>query len=342
MAFDVLVDKFKQDIEKIGATVIDDGDPDVKPARIRIVSGGQTVNCLLFLWNITPGGNHRPEHERRIQVTSAKKFPLVFGARTIIGGWHEETGVWMFWDVMSHTKFSTKSPSFQAHERTLLRAMHQGLATQVKTRKSKKGTKPPETVVAVLPENLLWYVQEGDKMHNARSDAADVGQLLDATPEVERLFLDESASIDQCERRYSVIECLRAFRDAKFKPAVLRAYRFKCAVCGVALKLVDAAHIVPVKHPKSIDIVTNGLGLCRLHHAAYDNALIGIRPDHMIIVNKDALTRLVDLDLHHGFDQFRDALPDRIVVPSSIEVRPDPNFLLLGMQVRRWPESLIR
>jgi putative restriction endonuclease len=42
------------------------------------------------------------------------------------------------------------------------------------------------------------------------------------------------------------------------------------------LKLPDAAHIVPVTFPDSTDEVTNGLGLCRLHHGAYDNGLLGV------------------------------------------------------------------
>ena len=298
MAFDALVDRFTSDLERLGATVLVTGDPSVKPSKIRIVASDRTDDCLLFLWNVTPGGKNRPVSERRIQVTATERFPLALRSRTIIGGWNEPSGTWAFWDVMRHAHFSKKSPSFQMRVETLERAAHHGIATQARR------TDPMEIVVAVRPEFLLWYVREGDSIHKARSDATFVDDLVDATIEEENAYLDEFTSEDQATRRIDIVRALRAYRDAKFKPMVLRAYRYKCAVCGVALKLVDAAHIVPVKHPGSRDDVSNGLGLCRLHHAAFDNALMGIRSDGSIVTNPEVIARLRTLNLLHGFDAF--------------------------------------
>jgi putative restriction endonuclease len=41
----------------------------------------------------------------------------------------------------------------------------------------------------------------------------------------------------------------------------------------------------PDRHPE----VSNGLSLCKIHRAAFDRGIIGIRPDYAIEVREDAL-----------------------------------------------------
>src|SRR5437868_2130919 len=144
----------------------------------------------------------------------------------------------------------------------------------------------------------------------------------------------------QTARRYDLVELMRAYRDAKFRPAVLRAYRYQRAVCQSALKLVDAAHIVPVSYPHSTDDVTNGLALCRLHHGASDNGLLGVRSDYSIIVNHERETSLTAINLHMGLEAFKAALPPMITVPAQAEIRPNPRNLILGLEARRFPADL--
>jgi putative restriction endonuclease len=337
VAFDALARQFAQDLERCGAIVISEHG-DQKPARLRVTYGDRVTDCLLFLWNITPGGgksDSRPKSERRIQVTAATKFPLEVGKRTIIGGWCDETGSWGFWDVLRHTRFSLNSPSFQVRVQTLECGFHDGVATQ-----SRK-TDPPEIVVSVSPAFLLWYVQDGAVLHNSGQDALEVQSLLKATPEEEREFLDNSTDEAQVIRRYRLTEMMRAVRDAKFRPAVLQAYSNRCALCPISLNLVDAAHIVPVKRPHSTDEVTNGLALCRLHHAAYDASLVGVKSDYTILINPAAVDRLKELKFLHGLDEFKALLRPKIYHPSELEVRPRADYLRLGMIERHWPQELV-
>jgi putative restriction endonuclease len=219
---------------------------------------------------------------------------------------------------------------------TLENAQSIGIATYV--RPAAQGS---EVVVAVAPDSLLWYVQNGLPLHNAGVDAIEADALVEASPEEERQFLDESADESQAARRYDLVETIRAYRDAKFRPAVLRAYRYKCAVCKCALKLVDAAHIIPISYPQSTDDVTNGLALCRLHHGAYDNGLLGVRSDYQVITNPVHEKSLATLRLDMGLDEFKRALPSAISVPTVIEARPDPDKLTMGLRARRWPEELV-
>ncbi len=337
MSFEALTARFIADLEHGGAAVIREPSQG-KPARLRVVANDRTSECLLFLWSITPGGGRsvsRLPNERRIQVTAATHFPLEIGRRTIIGGWSEETGAWGFWDVMRHTRFSHKSPSFQMHLETLERGYHDGVATQARQ------TTPPEIVVAVAPSFLLWYVEEGTVLHTSDRDALRVGDLIDATPEVEREFLDSSEDEAQAERRFRLVETMRAVRDAKFRPQVLQAYSHRCAFCPISLNLVDAAHIIPVKSPQSTDDVTNGLALCRLHHAAYDSGLVGAKSDYSLFLNTRLLGRLGELGFLHGLEEFKALLRPKLRHPAQSEVRPKPEYLRRGMVERNWPPELI-
>lgn len=337
MSYNALVDRFTADLERAGATVIR-RPGSAKPVRLRVIANDRTTDCLLFLWNITPGGGSsdaRPANERRIQVTAAKRFPLEIGRRTIVGGWSEETAAWGFWDVMRHTRFSQNSPSCQINVATLNFAYHDGIATQARK------TRPPEVVVAVAPSFLLWYVQDGAVLHNSGPDALAVKDLIEATPEEERTFVDASEGEGQAERRYRLVETMRAVRDAKFRPEVLRAYSHRCALCPFALNLVDAAHIIPVQRPRSTDEVTNGLALCRLHHAAYDGALVGVKSDYSVVINTGVVSRLQELGFAHGLAEFKSLLLSRIRHPAQAEVRPKPEYLRIGMTERNWPADLI-
>jgi putative restriction endonuclease len=232
--------------------------------------------------------------------------------------------------------FSLRSPSLQVSVETLQQAHKDGVASYF--RPAQQG---PEVVIAVHPDMLLWYVQDGQGLHNADNDSRYIPELNQPTPEDERAFIDDATSEDQAARRHELVEIMRAYRDAKFRPNVLRAYSYRCAVCGCALKLVDAAHIIPVSHPQATDEVTNGLALCRIHHGAYDNGLLGVRSDFKIILNTDAVKRLTEVKLQFGLENFRKNLPEMITLPNVYDVRPKPKNLRIGLEARCWPKSLV-
>ncbi len=334
--FTGLLEEFTATPERSGATVLIIGERK-RPCMLRVSANGST-DCIVYLWTITPGGGPpgtRPAGERRIQITNATSFPLSPGVRTIVGGWSEDLGVWAFWDARRHTRFSVRSPSLQTTLDMLEAAGHEGISTHV--RPTAEGQ---EVVVSVSPDFLLWYVQEGQPLHDLDQEASEVHNLISALPEEEAELVQSSSDPEQLTRRVQMIEIMRAFRDARFRPMVLQAYSNRCAICSIALKLVDAAHIVPVYHPQGTDDVTNGMALCRLHHAAYDTGLIGVRPDYRIILNSAAAERLRKVHLDSGLREFQLALPEQITVPAEIEVRPDPKKLKIGMEIRQFPTLL--
>lgn len=337
--FAQLVDEFITTIERFSATVLRTEIRGNRPARLRVITGERTTDCILFLWTITPGGGGpgvRPEHERRIQITNVVRMPLLPGVRTLLGGWSQEHGVYAFWDARRHLRFSRRSPSLQVDSHTLETAGSVGIATQL--RPTREGE---EVVVGVAPGSLLWYVQNGLPLHNAEDDATAVVELVRASPEEERSFLDSAQTEIQSARRYDLVETIRAYRDSQFRPAVLQAYAYRCAVCNCDLKLVDAAHIVPVVHLTSTDDVTNGIALCRLHHGAFDNGLLGVQSDYRVIINPDMVNRLHKINLDTALEEFKSRLPKTIRVPTVMEARPSRASFRLALELRNWPSRLI-
>ena len=64
-------------------------------------------------------------------------------------------------------------------------------------------------------------------------------------------------------------------RDPQFRQRVLKAYEYRCAVCGFDVRLgsvsiaLDAAHI-RWHQAAGPDVESNGLALCVLHHNTFD------------------------------------------------------------------------
>lgn len=113
--------------------------------------------------------------------------------------------------------------------------------------------------------------------------------------------------------------------QAMFRVRVLQAYRSSCAMCRLRHdELLDAAHILPDADPRSEPIVPNGLALCKLHHAAFDRHILGVRPDLVIEVRTDILAEIDGPMLRHGLQGFHGT---RLTVPRQRASQPDKVFL---------------
>ena len=110
---------------------------------------------------------------------------------------------------------------------------------------------------------------------------------------------------------------------------MLSAYKDQCALCRLRHReLLDAAHIIPDSEPDGKPIVKNGIALCKLHHAAFDNFFIGIRPDFKVVVRPDVLEETDGPMLRHGLQGLHDT---RMLIPRKIDFRPNA-----GLLERRW------
>lgn len=68
----------------------------------------------------------------------------------------------------------------------------------------------------------------------------------------------------------------------------------------------------------------NGLALCKLHHAAFDSYILGIRPDYSVEIRSDVLREADGPMLRHGLQGFQGS---RILVPKADGLKPRREFL---------------
>lgn len=169
----------------------------------------------------------------------------------------------------------------------------------------------PGDYVPVYP---IWIV--GDEPRQLQFVVAfDLAQRLVAVGDVG----------DDAQRRY--VERLTRMRlhQPVFRVRVLTAYANQCAMCRLRYSsLLDAAHILPDGHPRGGPVVANGLSLCKMHHAAYDANLLGVRPDLVVEVRSDVRTEVDGPMLIHGLQEMAGV---RLLRPRSRAARPDPDRL---------------
>ena len=138
------------------------------------------------------------------------------------------------------------------------------------------------------------------------------------------------------ERRKVLQLVTRKVRDARFRTNVLRAYDYRCCMCGLQLDLLDAAHIIPVEHDRGTDETKNGLSLCALHHRAFDHALVAIKTDYSITSSEKSFGELRRIGWDGGEVEFKAALRDQILLPPKRSLYPAPDYLQFGQELRRW------
>jgi putative restriction endonuclease len=132
-------------------------------------------------------------------------------------------------------------------------------------------------------------------------------------------------SDSEIRRGYITRLARRRIHQQAFRERVLHAYRNQCALCrlkhGV---LLDAAHIVPDSDPEGEPATSNGISLCKLHHAAFDNHFLAIRPDYMVEIRRDLLAENDGPMLKNGLQGLHH---QAIVVPSSEDQWPSKSAL---------------
>ena len=138
------------------------------------------------------------------------------------------------------------------------------------------------------------------------------------------------------DRQHIISEVSRLSRDARFKRRILFAYGHRCAVTRVQLRLVDAAHILPVGAPGSTDVVRNGLALSPTYHRAYDAGLIFLDLDYNMRLNEGRLQMLRNLNLAEGIDSFRQSL-GRIFLPPDHNQHSSHDFITKANRFRQIP-----
>ena len=185
-------------------------------------------------------------------------------------------------------------------------------------RRSRQGTQYP---FWRLQSDGIWEVSEADKIRLTASGDAFKRDLVDYNihggfteevasqlrtdsdlmSEIIRMMLDghfppetwhddilQSVGIELTSRG-----TIRQKRDPNFRPNILKAYEYRCAVCGFDVKLghssvaLEAAHI-KWRQAGGPDLEVNGLALCSLHHKLFDRGAFTLSNNLEILVSDDA------------------------------------------------------
>jgi putative restriction endonuclease len=184
-------------------------------------------------------------------------------------------------------------------------------------------------MVAGLP--LIWFFGVGPGMYQPvfpvflLSEEQESRQFV-VDPDVARGLVKGDSPVEDAVRRYILRETKQRVHQPVFRATVMRAYGTRCAVCALAhTELLDAAHIIPDSHERGLASVRNGLALCKIHHAAYDSNILGIRPDLVVQIKSDLLDEVDGPMLQYGLKERHNQR--LMVLPKVRGERPGQEFL---------------
>jgi putative restriction endonuclease len=116
-------------------------------------------------------------------------------------------------------------------------------------------------------------------------------------------------------------------RDPEFREKVLRAYQYRCGVCGFQAQ-IDGRHLaLEAAHIKwhaagGPDIESNGIAICSLHHKLFDKGAFMFR-SNKLLVSESVYGNIHFEDIllkYHG---------ERLETPIREEYMPDKHYLEL-------------
>ncbi|HLI77654.1 MAG TPA: HNH endonuclease, partial [Acidobacteriaceae bacterium] len=122
---------------------------------------------------------------------------------------------------------------------------------------------------AYVPLYPVWMVDEEELRHQFVV-ALDEAQLEKWGDSGLRRVAEESA-------RYETDIINRRLHQPVFRARVIMAYQRRCALCQLRhVELLDAAHIKGDAEGGQ-PVIPNGIAMCKIHHAAFDTNIIGVR-----------------------------------------------------------------
>lgn len=279
----------------------------------------------IYIKNVHQSGQNRPnQDECRIQVGSTPNFlsAINSGKIVFILGYFDDENIFTAWNPYQFRERINARQTVSLYSRFSIQqeAKLNNISVYIDSNNNK--------AISFKPEYLGLYLENYENMH-----------LLNK-PELEELVHrydslnspnSEEEEIQIGELNYTVTHT-HTPRDPNFKKVVNEIYGHRCALCGIQLELIEAAHIIPHSHELGTDDPTNGICMCSLHHTAYDKGLIYIDMDYKIQVNEDKISYLEKIKRDGGITKFLKLHNDKLDLPLSN--RPSTDFLSIANKIR--------
>jgi putative restriction endonuclease len=275
----------------------------------------------VYLWTLTPGGRPALKNEYRIQMTGVESpLDLKPSRLSVLLGFEPSLNLFGGFDLVRHREFTKGSPSVQIDVEALKAAENDGLSFWRKSN--------DEIAIGIRPDQLASYALNASSLHKFGKDAETLSLLKKAATlePIDDAILDAQSA----ERQRVIRKVGQLARQSAFSRKVLTAYGYRCALTRVQLRLVEAAHILPVAAPGSIDEVRNGIALAASYHKAFDSRLIYLEYDassrlHMRL-NSKRVKELEAEKLVAGLKLFQQPL-GLVVLPPDKAQWPSPAFI---------------
>ena len=177
---------------------------------------------------------------------------------------------------------------------------------------------------------LIWFVGVAEGVYEAlypvwiAADEPAQLQFALALDEGQRL-IQPGVTLQPEMRRYVERTNRVRLHQPMFRARVLTAYQSRCAICRLGhAQLLDAAHIIPDGKPHGDPVVPNGLAMCKIHHAAFDHNILGVRPDLTVHIRQDILDEIDGPMLRHGLQGMHN---HAVTAPRRTDAKPDSDRL---------------
>jgi putative restriction endonuclease len=186
-----------------------------------------------------------------------------------------------------------------------------------------------QSIISFIPDYLGLYLESLNSIHLLEDE-----ELIKLVEQSDSLDNDNAdGELDTSEGKLTITHA-RQKRDPNFRKKVYDAYNNKCAMCGIGLELIEAAHIVPHSHELGTDEIDNGISLCALHHTAYDRSLIYFDEQLEILINESKMEYLEKVGLDSGIRKFEKLAFDKIQLPDNHTLRPNVGNIKIANQTR--------
>jgi len=298
------------------------------PRKFKVSDGNETFSVWVYIWTITHGGRKTLPDEYRIQLTSViSPLPKNPEGYTVLLGFYPDLDVFGGFDLRKHENFTSGSPSIQINISAFNDALQNGFGFSTKDNE--------EVAIGIRSDQLINYIVNSENLHEHGAEAAVINLLNRAASNQE--INDADINGLSSDRQQIITNIKRYSRNANFRKMVINAYDNRCAITRIQLKLVEAAHILPVPVDDSSDHVTNGIALSPTMHRAYDNCLIYLDEEYRIQLNDEKVRDLQRLGIDGGLDYVRSLMNRRIHLPQDASQRPNVEYILRANNHRRIP-----
>lgn len=306
------------------------GSEDSRP----IVLGLPGVGAVrIYIWTITQdrSSRGRPPGEHKIQIILPDARPRstqhldLEDMPTFILGYSPVFGVFSAWEARRHHS-PRYSANLQVRETLLRSAAEDGWAID-EPRTTQSG---PEVRAAAHPIHLKRLLSAFIEADDRSLSGPERKNFLEARSPWRRSLAEEERRDEEVSQNDLLIErnreiFSRVARDRVFSPKVLESHGWSCAVCGVQLSIVEAAHIIPAHHERGVDEIWNGLALCPNHHRLFDRHIYVIDARGYLQIDEETVGMLEGLHRLEGFSSLLEPFAGRPLrgLPAFFEERSE-------------------